>query len=560
MNNNPIIINKIPSTLFQQLLSATSTVERQVILKKYNELSLSTPTTLTEITQSKYLKWMDDFIESMNSENLNKIETLLKTFKDNSNDDDNNNNNNTTLMNAENIPKYLIETKLLSEENKDKFYSLLVSSFERRQHQIESLYIEVENQLNLWLSLCKENETLSFLLKTASKNSINKLIQLIQDKITSSNNNNNNNNNNDDDVLNEIKEEEELQQQDTDIIIYDLIKNHGEKYQFLIYHINILTSICNMYVQIQNYDKSIVLKINDILQIYQDKLIENRMLHMNNLVIQSILSEEWSHFKDPRDKFKRYSNGLAMYIVHMSTLCNELNDLKVYSNIFIQIFEATFHKLTLLYVHLVNVVNRARVVQYRVDILSLISIGLHFLYSDYGCSITNNINKMLNKLMITLTLFVGPVEPIIQYLKSKPNSNDTNVTDDNNDISFLQQNDFNNIFDIENISMDQRFQNRRNSNPIQLVQTIFSKGKKIKLENIMETIDLNHSLWSKTLIAAMEHTSDNYINLSKADSILIVSRRHELQDIEYPPMTKDDEIVKKKLEMYFKSIGNNQTI
>ena len=139
MNNNPIIINKIPSTLFQQLLSATSTVERQVILKKYNELSLSTPTTLTEITQSKYLKWMDDFIESMNSENLNKIETLLKTFKDNSNDDDNNNNNNTTLMNAENIPKYLIETKLLSEENKDKFYSLLVSSFERRQHQIESL-------------------------------------------------------------------------------------------------------------------------------------------------------------------------------------------------------------------------------------------------------------------------------------------------------------------------------------------------------------------------------------------------------------------------------------
>ena len=61
MNNNPIIINKIPSTLFQQLLSATSTVERQVILKKYNELSLSTPTTLTEITQSKYLKWMDDF-------------------------------------------------------------------------------------------------------------------------------------------------------------------------------------------------------------------------------------------------------------------------------------------------------------------------------------------------------------------------------------------------------------------------------------------------------------------------------------------------------------------
>ena len=178
MNNNPIIINKIPSTLFQQLLSATSTVERQVILKKYNELSLSTPTTLTEITQSKYLKWMDDFIESMNSENLNKIETLLKTFKDNSNDDDNNNNN-TTLMNAENIPKYLIETKLLSEENKDKFYSLLVSSFERRQHQIESLYIEVENQLNLWSSLCKENETLSFLLKTASKNSINKLIQLI---------------------------------------------------------------------------------------------------------------------------------------------------------------------------------------------------------------------------------------------------------------------------------------------------------------------------------------------------------------------------------------------
>ena len=129
---------------------------------------------------------------------------------------------------------------------------------------------------------------------------------MIQDKITSSNNNNNN----DDDVLNEIKEEEELQQQDTDIIIYDLIKNHGEKYQFLIYHINILTSICNMYVQIQNYDKSIVLKINDILQIYQDKLIENRMLHMNNLVIQSILSEEWSHFKDPRDKFKRYSNGL----------------------------------------------------------------------------------------------------------------------------------------------------------------------------------------------------------------------------------------------------------
>ena len=141
MNNNPIIINKIPSTLFQQLLSATSTVERQVILKKYNELSLSTPTTLTEITQSKYLKWMDDFIESMNSENLNKIETLLKTFKDNSNDDDNNNNNNTTLMNAENIPKYLIETKLLSEENKDKFYSLLVSSFERRQHQIESLVL-----------------------------------------------------------------------------------------------------------------------------------------------------------------------------------------------------------------------------------------------------------------------------------------------------------------------------------------------------------------------------------------------------------------------------------
>ena len=140
------------------------------------------------------------FRKSIDSENLNKIETI-KTFKDNSNDD-NNNNNNTTLMNAEKFLKYLIETKLLSEENKDKFYSLLVSSFERRQHQIESLYIEVENQLNLWLSLCKENETLSFLLKTASKNSINKLIQLIQDKITSSNNNNNNN---DDDVLNEIK-------------------------------------------------------------------------------------------------------------------------------------------------------------------------------------------------------------------------------------------------------------------------------------------------------------------------------------------------------------------
>ena len=67
-----------------------------------------------------------------------------------------------------------------------------------------------------------------------------------------------------------------------------------------------------MYVQIQNYDKSIVLKINDILQIYQDKLIENRMLHMNNLVIQSILSEEWSHFKD---------QGINLNVIQMVWQC-----------------------------------------------------------------------------------------------------------------------------------------------------------------------------------------------------------------------------------------------
>ena len=155
MNNNPIIINKIPSTLFQQLLSATSTVERQVILKIQRVIIINT-NNINRNYPIKIFKMDGRFQESMNSENLNKIETLLKTFKDNSNDDDNNNNNNTTLMNAENIPKYLIETKLLSEENKDKFYSLLVSSFERRQHQIESLYIEVENQLNLWLSLLKK--------------------------------------------------------------------------------------------------------------------------------------------------------------------------------------------------------------------------------------------------------------------------------------------------------------------------------------------------------------------------------------------------------------------
>ena len=156
MNNNPIIINKIPSTLFQQLLSATSTVERQVILKKYNELSLSTPTTLTEITQSKYLKWMDDFIESMNSENLNKIETLLKTFKDNSNDD-NNNNNNTTLMNAENIPKYLIETKLLSEENKDKLCQVIECKCGGSyQYQGQSRHFKTKTHLNYEKSISPE--------------------------------------------------------------------------------------------------------------------------------------------------------------------------------------------------------------------------------------------------------------------------------------------------------------------------------------------------------------------------------------------------------------------
>ena len=92
---------------------------------------------------------MDDFIESMNSENLNKIETLLKTFKDNSNDD-NNNNNNTTLMNAENIPKYLIETKLLSEENKKSKYELLmdlIDDFLELRDGFETRMIDIEKKL-----------------------------------------------------------------------------------------------------------------------------------------------------------------------------------------------------------------------------------------------------------------------------------------------------------------------------------------------------------------------------------------------------------------------------
>ena len=93
-----------------------------------------------------------------------------------------------------------------------------------------------------------------------------------------------------------------------------------------------------MYMQIQNFDKTIVLEINRILYIYQQKLFENRMLNIHNLVINSILCEEWGHFKDPRDKFKRCSNGLTMYIVNISTLCYELNDFEVYANIFIQIF------------------------------------------------------------------------------------------------------------------------------------------------------------------------------------------------------------------------------
>ena len=46
-------------------------------------------------------------------------------------------------------------------------------------------------------------------------------------------------------------------------------------------------------------------------------------------------------------------------------------------------------------------------------------------------------------------------------------------------------------------------------------------------------------------MAAIEHT--NYTAVSKADSILIVSSRHEFQSVEYPPLTEDDEITKKKL-------------
>ncbi len=524
--------------LFQNLLSATCDNERQLVLKKYNDASLTAPNTLTEIFNSKYEVWMDKFIESIEKENLNDIEMLLKVLKNN---------------NAENVPKHFIQSKLLSDQNKNKFYSLLVSSFERRKHKIDSLYIEVECQLKLWLPLCKENIMLSFLLVSASRNSINQLINLIKSKIifASSTTEENELNILADDKNPKFNDGESLTQ-----TTYELIENEGEKYQFLIYHINKLKAVQNMYMQIQNFDKTIVLEINRILYIYQQKLFENRMLNIHNLVINSILCEEWGHFKDPRDKFKRCSNGLTMYIVNISTLCSELNDFEVYANIFIQIFEKSFSELTLLYVELINIVSRARVLQYRIDVLVLIILGLHFVKTIASVNnnvVCNRINEMLNKLMITLTLFIGPPDAIIEYLRS---GNETKIRPQNSHVSFLQREQIDSIFHIESLSMAERFQCRHNADPIKLVQTFFSK--KITMNQLIDAIDSNHPIWTNTLMAAIEHT--NYTAVSKADSILIVSSRHEFQSVEYPPLTEDDEITKKKLNEFFKSIGNSKTV
>eukprot|EP00944_MAST-04C_sp_MAST-4C-sp1_P013440 g13440.t1 len=438
------------------------------------------------------------------------------------------------------LPKHLIHEKLLNDKHKTQFYSLLASSFEGTSQDLESLSILVEQQLSLWTPLCKRSETLSFLLHSASKQSVATLMRLLKESLAT-------------DSAFE-KGPMGTTSPSANITRLDDVK----KCQYLIFHVCKLASIQKNYSCVQQYDNKTFLKISENLKDYQNELIQSRVEWINNLVLKSILAEEWGHFKEPKDKFKRCSNGLSMYIVQMSRLVHELDDFPVYASVFQGVFECTFKRLASLYVEILSVVSRARILQYKVDVITLVLIGLHFSYS-FGPLGIQGINVLLNGLLKTLALFVGPPDEAINYFrKSTSGAEMESITGH----GFYNWEAFKNIFNVEIISISERFRNRDDIktnkfiDPRFLVQTVFAQN--MSMDRIYE-INLDE-IYVKSLQLSVAGDGNGRSDPSKADSMMILSFRHEVRDFEYPPLTDDDKVAKQKLETFLKTWGKNQTV
>ena len=405
----------------------------------------------------------------------------------------------------------------------------------------------MEQQLSLWTPLCKTSETLSFLLHSASKQSVATLMRLLKESLATYSAS-----------FSSSSSFEEGPMGTTSPSANITMLDDVKKYQYLIFHVCKLASIQKNYSCVQQYDNKIFLKISENLKDYQNELIQSRVEWINNLVLKSILAEEWGHFKEPKDKFKRCSNGLSMYIVQMSRLVHELDDFPVYASVFQGVFERTFKRLACLYVEILSVVSRARILQYKVDVITLVLIGLHFSYS-FGPLGIQGINVLLNGLLKTLALFVGPPDEAINYFRKSTSSAGIESRTGH---GFFNWEAFKNIFDVEIISISERFRNRDDIktnkfiDPRFLVQTVFSQN--ISMDRIYE-INLDE-IYVKALQVSVAQDGNGRSDPSKTDSMMILSFRHEVRDFEYPPLTDDDEVAKQKLETFLKTWGKNQTV
>ena len=220
---------------------------------------------------------MDQFVSLVNKGNLQGIHRLLRDVLVRSTPD--------SSGFHVHMPKHLIHEKLLNDKHKTQFYSLLAGSFEGIPQDSKSLSTLVEQQLSLWTPLCKTSETLSFLLHSASKQNVATLMRLLKESLATYSAS-----------FSSSSSCEEgpggTTNPSTNIAMLDDVK----KYQYLIFHVCKLASIHKNYACVQQYDNKIFLEISENLKDYQNELIQNRVEWINNLVLKSILAEEWGHF------------------------------------------------------------------------------------------------------------------------------------------------------------------------------------------------------------------------------------------------------------------------
>lgn len=264
-----------------------------------------------------------------------------------------------------------------------------------------------------------------------------------------------------------------------------------------------------------------------------DNIIRDQLILYKQTSFNDIISQQWNYHK-PFLQNKRRTYGIDFWRIE---LFNIIRQCKYYIGDFItdpysrHIIEKIIYESILEFETLYSIIkpSRARVIQYKIDVLSIISIILYFIpllesdESNHYLNKYHNVTKeciidSINKMICRSVIYCNKSKDIIDYIQYCIDNNEKSIFNKNEpNIDYLYK-----LLNIQETSKDNFKLPDNISEDINIYCSLLEINDLINLE-----VD-----WKKIL----------YLNpLSSNEVYELINGRHDLSEDVYPPLT-DEEI------------------